>query len=251
MRDYKYYYVYKITCTSGSLKDSYYIGQHKTNNINDGYKGSGTLIRNYFKKFPNDYIKEILCFCNNVDELNEMEKFYIGNLYKTDDLCINLVAGGTYGEISDEGKRRIGETSSIRMKNDNPMKNPDIAKKVADKNRGKCYISDDGKRRIGEYSSIRMKKDNPMKNPDIAKKVANTKKGMKLSEETKQKISERLKGISRSDEYKKKMSLSKQGEKNGAFGRRWMNNGVEQKFVKFDDISLFLDNGYVFGVIKK
>lgn len=34
----KFRFIYKITLLCGSLKDHYYIGQHSTNNINNGVK---------------------------------------------------------------------------------------------------------------------------------------------------------------------------------------------------------------------
>ena len=104
-----YYYIYKITCTAGSLKDYYYIGQHKTTNLDDGYKGSGVMINKYYQKHPNDYIKEILCWCKDENELNEKEDFYVGNLYDTDPLCLNLCAGGHHPGISDEMRRKMSE----------------------------------------------------------------------------------------------------------------------------------------------
>lgn len=89
-----YYYTYKITLTKGKLKDHYYYGMHTTKNLNDGYKGSGSILRDYYKKHPKDYIKEIVSFYNDFESLRIAEQLLIGDLYKTDDMCINLVAGG-------------------------------------------------------------------------------------------------------------------------------------------------------------
>ena len=89
-----HYYIYKITLTEGSLKDHYYIGQHKSKSLKDNYKGSGRFVRDYYKKYPDSYIKEILCLCNDKDELNAAEAFYVGDKYETDPMCLNLCAGG-------------------------------------------------------------------------------------------------------------------------------------------------------------
>jgi hypothetical protein len=94
----KFYYTYKIICLKGSFAGHYYLGQHKTNDLNDGYTGSGTKIQHYFKKYNKieneTYIKQILNFYDNVDELNEAEEILIGDKWKTDPLCLNLCAGG-------------------------------------------------------------------------------------------------------------------------------------------------------------
>ena len=55
----KYYYTYKITLTQGSLKGKFYFGKHSTTKLNDNYKGSGSIVKRYYKKYPKGYIKEI------------------------------------------------------------------------------------------------------------------------------------------------------------------------------------------------
>lgn len=42
MKTKKYHYFYKITNT---INNKYYYGVHSTDNLNDGYMGSGTVIR--------------------------------------------------------------------------------------------------------------------------------------------------------------------------------------------------------------
>lgn len=95
----KFYYTYKITLLKGSLTGHYYYGQHRTSNLNDGYAGSGRIIKNYFKHYEKiegvTYVKEILHFYNDEDELNIAEKVLIGDKYETDNLCLNLLPGGT------------------------------------------------------------------------------------------------------------------------------------------------------------
>jgi len=102
----KFYYTYKITLLKGSLAGHYYLGRHSTNNLNDGYAGSGRKITDYFKKYPKiehqTYIKEIIAFYDNDEELNEAEKQLIGDKFLNDDLCLNLCAGGSWGMLSDK-----------------------------------------------------------------------------------------------------------------------------------------------------
>lgn len=93
------FYTYKITLTEGRLQGHYYLGKHQTENLNDGYKGSGKIIKNYYKKHPKGFVKEILQFYNSIEELNEAEKSLIGNLNDTDPLCLNIKPGGEGGSF--------------------------------------------------------------------------------------------------------------------------------------------------------
>ena len=63
---------------------------------------------------------------------------------------------------------------SNRMKNNNPMKNPEVINKVRERLTGTHHnrVTDYQKR----VTSERMKSNNPMKNPEVVKKVLKTKK---------------------------------------------------------------------------
>ena len=87
-------YIYKIICLQGEYKNKYYIGKHKTENIDDNYTGSGTNICEYYKQYGKiegeTYIKEILAYAETDDELTKLEKQYIGDKNRTDDNCLNI-----------------------------------------------------------------------------------------------------------------------------------------------------------------
>lgn len=132
-----YRYIYKITCTAGRFKDKFYYGKHTTINLDDGYKGSGVLLVKYYKKYPNDYIKEIISFHNSDDELNKAEIDIISN-YLTNENCLNLAKGGIGGQLkgihlgqkpwntgktlSDEHKHKIGIKSKGHITSEHQKK---------------------------------------------------------------------------------------------------------------------------------
>lgn len=93
-----FYYTYKITLLCGSLKNHYYLGKHSTKNLNDGYCGSGKILVNYFKRFPKKkgitYTKEIIDFFDTEEQVFKGEELLIGDKWKTDPLCLNMVPGG-------------------------------------------------------------------------------------------------------------------------------------------------------------
>ncbi len=98
-----FYYIYKITFLKGFPTGRYYLGKrtfYGESIDKDTYTGSGTFCFAYFKKYGTingeTYIKEILEI-NPSQEINrDREVYWIGDKYKTDPLCMNLVAGG-YG----------------------------------------------------------------------------------------------------------------------------------------------------------
>lgn len=121
-----FYYTYKIILLKGSLSGHYYYGQHKTNNLNDGYAGSGTIIKNYFKQYDKiehqTYIKEIIAFYDNQEDLNNAEKIIIGDKFETDPLCLNLCKGGR-GYIMKKQNKRKGHICSEETKRKIGIKN--------------------------------------------------------------------------------------------------------------------------------
>ena len=184
-----FFYTYKITLLKGSIAGHYYYGQHRTNNLNDGYAGSGRVIKDYFKKYPKiehqTYIKEIISFYNSLEELNKAEFELIGDKYNTDPLCLNLIPGGT-GKGRNKGYKHSENT----------------IKKISNSNLGKH------------------------RSEETKQKISNSKKGIsnKLSEETKRKISESHKGLVLSEETKQKISNSKKGHIPWNKGIKFKNN---------------------------
>lgn len=186
------HYIYKITLLCGSLSGKYYLGKHTTNNIKDGYVGSGTIIKDYFKKYGRKknitYIKEIIEYNSTIEINAEREKVIIGDLWKTDANCLNCCAGGATGGLSHE-----------------PW------------NKGKkgCFSDET----IQKMSAAKMGKPSPWKGKhgryteETLGKIGNSSRGREVSEETRKKLSDAGKGREVSEETRKKISIKHMGRK--------------------------------------
>lgn len=124
------FYIYKITLLRGSHAGKYYLGQRKwrvpkkywkidiktalcINPMLDTYSGSSTRLKLYFKthtKYPGvTFVKEILGFYDDANTLNEAEREIIGNLWKDDIMCLNLMPGGE-NPPTFKGHKKTGES---------------------------------------------------------------------------------------------------------------------------------------------
>ena len=88
---YKYYIVYKTTHVPTK---QYYIGMHCTNNLDDGYYGSGEKLKSLIsEKGTEDLKRQILAHATNKRQLMALEGFYIDRQNVTDELCLNISSG--------------------------------------------------------------------------------------------------------------------------------------------------------------
>ena len=104
MVDKKYNYIYKTTCT---ITGNFYIGMHSTNNPNDGYMGSGTILKRSINKYgKQNHIFEILEFLPDRNKLILREREIVNRNFIKIPECMNIMEGGKGGFISDEQQRR-------------------------------------------------------------------------------------------------------------------------------------------------
>jgi hypothetical protein len=219
-----FYYTYKVTLLKGSLAGHYYYGQHRTKNLNDHYIGSGRKIKDYFKHYEKiegvTYVKEILHFYNDEDELNIAEKQLIGDKYKNDKLCLNLKPGG----INYYNGAKLGHKISEETK-----------KKISDALKGH-KLSEEARNKISLANLNRPEEDRKkFGQSQLGKEPWN--KGIKMSEETKQKL-------------RKKHNLSsEQHNKLSEWAKSfiWINNGIEVKHINKDDFEKYKNLGYERG----
>lgn len=103
----KYHFIYK---TTNLLNSRYYLGMHSTNDLEDGYLGSGTYLKRSLNKHGKEnHILEIIEFCKTRKELISKEKTLVNlkEIAKKD--CMNLnVGGGTYNH-TEETKKKISQ----------------------------------------------------------------------------------------------------------------------------------------------
>lgn len=118
----KYHYLYKITCTVSSMV---YIGVHSTNNLDDGYLGSGTVIKNKIKKHGRAaMVKEIIEFYPDRETALAMEAVFVDEIVLNDPLSMNIRIGGKgntvaqYKTMSEEAKVR--KSNTLREKWEDP-----------------------------------------------------------------------------------------------------------------------------------
>jgi hypothetical protein len=82
---------------------------HSTNNLNDGYFGSGKRLKTSIKRFGKENHKfEIIEFLKNRKELSKREKEIVNEKLIGDILCLNVANGGEGGFISKYGASKGG-----------------------------------------------------------------------------------------------------------------------------------------------
>lgn len=230
--------IYMITNLTNGKR---YIG--KDQNDNQYYMGSGLLLWNSYRKqfnnpelnnnkrsdhkwvyFENQrqniYSKTILCYCNDPNELCELEKYYIA-LYDTiKPNGYNIAEGGEGGNLvkgysqteREQLNAKISEATKEAMNSDTVQEK--FLAAVSNK-------SEEWRRHISE--SLTGKKSNPM-TEEQKKKLSERSIGNKYgignksrtgqhnSPETNKKISEAQKRISHTKEWNKKVSESLKGK---------------------------------------
>lgn len=93
----KYHYFYKITNT---INNHFYYGVHNTDDLNDGYMGSGVRLHKAYKKYGiENFKKEILKFFDSAEEAFDYEESVVNETLVYDKNCYNLQCGGKGGFI--------------------------------------------------------------------------------------------------------------------------------------------------------
>ncbi len=190
-----YGYIYK---TTNLYNGKIYVGQHKSSKFNPNYYVSGVRFTNVFNKYGKEsFVCELLEKCYSEDELNEKEQYWISKLDATNrDIGYNLMSGGykIRGiKHSKETKLKISRTKTGKHPNriyTTPSEN--IRKKISDT--------------LKEYYKTH---DNPRKGVHLSdetkEKLRNANLGKKYSEEVRAKHRGKKawnKGISMSYEAK-------------------------------------------------
>jgi hypothetical protein len=126
-----YYFVYK---TTNNINGKYYIGCHKTNDIDDGYFGSGKNIVKAIQKYGKDiFTREILFMCSSEDEMYEKEKNIVNETIVNDDNSYNLKVGGS-SNFYYVNKNGLNHKSNQNLKHSEKLKSdPEYAKHFSEK----------------------------------------------------------------------------------------------------------------------
>ena len=193
-------YIYLITDTTNGMK---YTGKHHYHiegQLDPNYHGSGTIIKNIYKKRPETLKEEYIKTCYSEEEMCSDEQYYIKVFKTLWPNGYNLTEGGDGGIPSEETRKKMSESRSSE-------KNPMFGK----------HHSDETKQKISRVHKGKQTSE------ETKKKLSSALKGRIMSDEHKKKIGEASKGRHHSEESKKKMSETKKGlqsgEKHPMFGK--------------------------------
>ena len=121
-----HYTIYKVT---NLINGKYYIGKHQTKNLNDGYMGSGKLIKQAIEKNGiENFKKEILHIFDNEEDMNAKEAELVVINENTYNLCPGGKGGFSYinnsginkfkgKKHSEESKPKMGHPNNTHFKN--------------------------------------------------------------------------------------------------------------------------------------
>lgn len=221
--DNTYGYIYLvINMINGML----YIGQHKGNEFDYKYNGSGKRLINAEDIYGIDnFCSIILEWCDSLDNLNNSERFWIDEMDSVEsDVFYNIVEGGGarvfYGKDNYfYGKHFTGENNPFYGKKHSKES---IHKMLESRKRTRELYSEEDKERISRNISEAQRREDVVRRKreslkNYYKTHDNPMKGKKMSEEAKRKISEIKKeqskgennpfyGKHHSDETKRKLS---------------------------------------------
>jgi hypothetical protein len=198
MEDKKYNYIYVTRCI---ISDTFYVGMHSTNNLEDGYLGSGKRLHNSINKYGKEnHTIEILEHFKNRKDVSIREKELVNENLLKDPKCMNIVLGGDGGynlKAVEINKLKKGKKYEQIFKTAEMVEH---RKKIARDNYSKS---------IEKYNFKNIDKD---KHSEIAKAgaISRLTSGYVHSDNTKLKIKESNKNkdwsFRKSEEYRKMIS---------------------------------------------
>lgn len=204
-----YYTVYRVT---NKVNGKYYIGKHTTDDPNDKYMGTGTIITRAIQAYGLDaFEKQVLYFCDSEEHAFEVEAQLVTEALVNDPMCYNLRAGGKGGwthsaetreKIRQDNLQRPPVSAETRAKvsalHKGRKRSPETGAKISAANTG---------RKISDEARANMSKGQLGKKysaETIAKRVA-TRAGYRHSAETIEKMKE-TKALRAVGRAKRKMS---------------------------------------------
>ena len=212
----KHYLVYK---TTNLVNGKIYIGKHETDNLDDGYLGSGILIRRAIEKYgKKNFKREILFESSTREEMNAKEAELVNEAFLKRKDVYNIKLGGEGGFDFINNNSQIKSNANFTKWNSlTKQKRCEICKKIGNK-------------------LNRAWKEHPEKFKNVPRINPIAFKGKHHTDETKQKVRE-------------KNSILLRGERNGSFGTVWIyNENLEQnKKVKKEELNDFLNQGWKLG----
>lgn len=206
-----YGYVY---LTTNMINGTKYIGQHVCNHFDETYKGSGKLLRRAFQKYGWDNFSCTLVeSANSKEDLDKLEIKHIKELKSSGDQYYNITDGGS-GPGSFHSYMTDEQFEEVRTKISRALKsNPPV-------------LSDSGRESIRKHTIERNKSD-------YMKEVcAKRNKERVWKQETLDMMSKRMSG--------NKINL----------GKKYINNGVQNKMVPANEVEKYLKDGWVLGIIR-
>lgn len=204
-----FYLIYKIT---NKTNGKFYIGAHRTQNIDDGYMGSGKLIKKALSKYGvENFEKEILLTCQTEKDMYEAEK----SMVQLCEQSYNLKYGGE------------GGWDHIRR----------------DENWRSAFSNKEIQAEMCRRALLKLKELNE---DDAWRKARND----KISKSNKGK--QKFLGKTHTDETKRKIgvitSICQSGSGNSQYGTCWISHELfGNKKCKKDLLSEYLEQGWVKG----
>lgn len=251
----RYHYFYKIT---NKETGQYYYGIHSTNNLDDGYLGSGTRLKSAIKLYGKDsFQKDIIKFFNTREEASEYEASMVTESIVADRKSYNLKLGGDFGLTYG--------TILVRNKNHKYQRvAPDDEKYVSGElvpfSLGEKVVFDveDNKYKLitqEEYSKNKERYRFPTEGHLSVKDNKGNIFYVSINDERYKNgtLKPLWSGRKHVDETRKKMSNSHKangdqiGLKNSQYGTCWITNGIENLKIKKEDFKEYSDNGWTKG----
>jgi hypothetical protein len=194
----RFHYIYKITRFDGH----YYIGLHSTDNLDDGYFGSGTrLAKSIAYHGREKHSKQILEFLPSRKAIKEREAQLVNESTLKDPLCMNLCRGGQGGDFTEEARRRIAKSKQ--------------GKTLSKEHRQKVSEALKGKAKPAGFSQkVSQTLTGKKLSEEHKKACAAGHHGKKLSDQHRKAQGDGRRGKPRSEEAKKKLSEYMKGKPN-------------------------------------
>lgn len=177
----KFHYIYKVTRFDGK----YYIGLHSTDNLNDGYFGSGVYLwRSITRHGKDKHSIEIIEFCDSRDLVKSREAELVNEVTLKDPLCMNHIKGGGGGDFSESTCQKISAAKKgVKLSEETKMKMSE-SRKGQPKSEAHCKA----------IAASHMGKVGKPHTKESRLKISASGMGRVTSEETKNKQSETQKG---------------------------------------------------------